>query len=369
MMEIKSPTLLLDEKKCRNNIRMMTEKLKKQKVRFRPHFKTHQSIQIGHWFKEAGVNSITVSSLKMADYFATKGWDDITVAFPVNLRETERIKALSKQINLELVVADLGVATRLNSMVNNPVNIWIKTDTGYHRSGIPVEDTNTFEKIIKEIDSSPNLKLKGLLSHTGNTYHTTSVLQIEKLYNEAVKKLTGLKNRFSDRQTKLQLSLGDTPSFTRVSDLSGINEARPGNFVFFDLMQYHLGVCSLDQIAVALACPVVSKKKKEKQVIIHGGAVHFSKESILDKNHRKIYGRVVKMEEDLWKNAGEENVLTALSQEHGTVQLDNKLYESVNIGDLIYILPVHSCLTANLMKGYLNLNGEYLDHLEGVFSY
>ena len=37
-----------------------------------------------------------------------------------------------------------------------------------------------------------------------------------------------------------------------------------------------------------------------------------------------------------------------------------------NIGYLVGIVPVHSCLTANLMKGYLTLEGEEIDHMERV---
>ena len=39
-----------------------------------------------------------------------------------------------------------------------------------------------------------------------------------------------------------------------------------------------------------------------------------------------------------------------LSQEHGIINAPNKFVSSVKIGDLLYIIPVHSCLTANLMK-------------------
>ncbi len=367
MQNIQSPTLILDEKKCRENIRIMTEKIKRQKIFFRPHFKTHQSVQIGSLFKEAGVKAITVSSVKMAEYFATQGWDDITIAFPVNLREVQKINALAEKINLELVIADPGVPTKLNILLSKPVNIWIKADTGHHRSGIPVEETETYEKIIKEIDSLENLNLKGFLSHTGNTYQAGSVEEIEELHTDAVQKLKVLKNKYATLHPNLQISLGDTPSFASVKDLSGADEARPGNFVFFDLMQYHLGVCSLSQIAVAVACPVVSKKKKEKQIIVHGGAIHFSREFVLDNNQQKIYGRLVELKEKTWIDTGEENILIGLSQEHGTIQLNEEQFEKTNIGELVYILPVHSCLTANLMKEYLSLEGNKIDHMEGAF--
>jgi D-serine deaminase-like pyridoxal phosphate-dependent protein len=67
----------------------------KHSLAFRPHFKTHQSLELGNWFKDYGVTQITVSSLEMAEYFATQ-WNDITVAFPVNVLEINRINSLAK---------------------------------------------------------------------------------------------------------------------------------------------------------------------------------------------------------------------------------------------------------------------------------
>src|SRR5664279_4243936 len=89
IMKITVPTLLVDKQKCLANIKFMSDKAKKNNSTFRPHFKTHQSIEIGNWYKEFGVEKITVSSLRMAEYFTNTGWSDITVAFPVNILEID----------------------------------------------------------------------------------------------------------------------------------------------------------------------------------------------------------------------------------------------------------------------------------------
>ncbi|KPK99745.1 MAG: hypothetical protein AMJ91_06575, partial [candidate division Zixibacteria bacterium SM23_73_3] len=68
--EIVKPTLLLDKKRVMKNIEKMARKAKAAGVRFRSHFKTHQSGEIGNWFRDVGVEAITVSSLDMAQYFA-----------------------------------------------------------------------------------------------------------------------------------------------------------------------------------------------------------------------------------------------------------------------------------------------------------
>ena len=85
--ELERPTLLVNPVIAQQNIAFMAEKARRQGIRFRPHFKTHQSAAVGEWFRQVGVTAITVSSVDMALYFADHGWDDITIAFPVNIRQ------------------------------------------------------------------------------------------------------------------------------------------------------------------------------------------------------------------------------------------------------------------------------------------
>jgi D-serine deaminase-like pyridoxal phosphate-dependent protein len=101
-ISISKPTLLLDSEKARRNIDTMVQKAKDGRVHFRPHFKTHQSAEIGEWFRQAGVSAITVSSVDMALYFAAHGWDDILIAFPVNTRQPKSLNKLAHEIKLHL---------------------------------------------------------------------------------------------------------------------------------------------------------------------------------------------------------------------------------------------------------------------------
>ena len=78
---IETPTLLLDAARAQRNIARMAKKARDNRLRFRPHFKTHQSAAIGEWFRQAGVSAITVSSVAMARYFADHGWDDICLLY------------------------------------------------------------------------------------------------------------------------------------------------------------------------------------------------------------------------------------------------------------------------------------------------
>ena len=130
------PTFVINPDRVRKNIEFMAEKARLAGVRFCPHFKTHQSAEIGNWFREFGVESITVSSVEMAEYFANEGWKKITIAFPVNLRELDKINELSKKIELALLAESSSVINHLNHQLKNKVDLWIKINTGYNRSGI-----------------------------------------------------------------------------------------------------------------------------------------------------------------------------------------------------------------------------------------
>ena len=110
MIEITRPTLVVDKETCLRNIERMTKKAAKYKLHFRPHFKTHQSAKIGEWFKLFGVNAITVSSVQMAEYFASNGWNDITIAISLNVLEMERINRLAASVKLNVLIENKEAA-------------------------------------------------------------------------------------------------------------------------------------------------------------------------------------------------------------------------------------------------------------------
>ena len=113
------PTLILDQDRCRNNIAKMCRLAIERDTILRPHFKTHQSLEIGSWFKDFNIDRITVSSLRMADYFANDGWNDITVAFPVTVREIELINNLARRVKLNLLVEDPVVVRQLEGKLKH----------------------------------------------------------------------------------------------------------------------------------------------------------------------------------------------------------------------------------------------------------
>lgn len=356
MQNIAKPTLLLDALKARDNIRRMKIKADAHKAFFRPHFKTHQSGVVGGWFRREGVAAIAVSSVDMAFYFAQHGWNDITIAFPLNIRDMERINRLASQLSLTLIVDNVHQAEALRSQMLFPVNVMIELDTGQGRTGIEAGDSDAIVRLAAVLDAAPNVRLTGLLTHAGQTYQAKGKTAIEAIAAEAFEKMSVAKNRLG--RPDLLLSWGDTPSCSMLDRLPPFDEWRPGNFVFYDVMQYHIGSCSLDQVAVALLCPVVGVYPSRNQAVVQAGAVHLSGDFIAAEADFRNYGYVVQLGDAGWSVPLPGAWLASLSQEHGIIRFLPGKPIPFSPGDLVAILPIHSCLTADTMGGYLSLSGE-----------
>jgi D-serine deaminase-like pyridoxal phosphate-dependent protein len=356
---IRVPTLFLDPVRCKKNIAKMAAKARRNNVAFRPHVKTHQSLAVARWLKEEGVAKITVSSLKMAAYFAQE-WDDITVAFPTNILEIETINTLASKIQLNLCVENVEVLEFLKNHLKAPVGIFLKMDIGYNRTGIAVDRFSLIDQLLSQMDQTPMLQFKGFLGHAGHSYQCRSKEAVEAVHQTSKEKFLILKSHYQEQYPELTLSYGDTPSCSVTEDFTGIDESRPGNFIFYDLTQNIIGSNELDEIAVAMACPVVAKHPDRNEIVIYGGGVHLSKDRVEDPETGVIFGRIAEKKGSGWGACIPNMHLKSLSQEHGIVSVPKETMRDYAIGDLLWVLPVHSCMAADLMKEFHTPEGAIL---------
>ena len=359
------PTPILDPGRVRTNIQRMSEKAHRSSVAFRPHFKTHQSLEIGRMFRETGIDRIAVSSLRMAKVFASDGWTDILVAFPFNIREWDAVNELRSICDLQLLVDHGDTVRFLTDHLDDPLPVWIKVDSGYGRSGVRWNHPE-LTTLARQIVESGNLRLAGLLTHGGHSYHARDVAELRHIAE-------GNRTRMNRAQHTLVqagipvpvVSVGDTPGCSLSDDFAGVDEIRPGNFVFHDLMQLRLGSCGENDLAMVLACPVVGVYPDRNEVVILGGAVHFSKERLSDPEG-DVFGLGIHVDKAGFGGLVPEIRITGLSQEHGIVRMPEDACRQVRVGDILTFVPVHSCLTADQYDHYRTTAGERIDRINSV---
>jgi D-serine deaminase-like pyridoxal phosphate-dependent protein len=354
-MKVKKPALVVDKSKVLRNIRRMMDKVTASggSIRFRPHFKTHQSVETGEWLRELGVTSITVSSVDMAIYFALQGWKDITIGILLNPFQLPDLKNIDHSVALHLLVDTKDAVIQLDRELDREVNVWLKIDTGYHRSGIEWHNRGEILATAKAIEPIEKLNFKGVFTHSGHSYDAQSTAEIKQVYHDTVTKLQYIRDFLAQKGIQpVEISIGDTPTASVMEKFYGIDELRCGNFVYYDLMQMQLGSCREEEIAAAVACPVIGRYPQRDEIVIYGGAIHISKESVTLEGGQKAYGLVAMPDELLqhWGPALKHTYVTSLTQEHGIIKTPHEMLNRIKVGDTVMILPVHSCLTANLLK-------------------
>jgi D-serine deaminase-like pyridoxal phosphate-dependent protein len=361
-VQITHPTLRLEEAAARRNIERMVGKARASGVRFRPHFKTHQSAEVGRWFRDCGVEAITVSSLAMARYFAADGWHDITLAVPVNLCQLDEIDRLAGEVRLGLLIDNRESLHALTQRLGNPADLWIEIDPGYGRTGVPWDRTEIVVELARIAGKASNLRLQGLLTHSGHTYTADSEEQIRQIFDQTAVRMGSLRDALQREGLDCRISVGDTPGCSVVERFTGVDEVRPGCFVLYDLMQHRLGCCETTDIALTVACPVIGIYPERSRVAIYGGTVHLGREP-LPHGGGTIYGLALpegRIPAEDFQGAAR---LTGLTQEHGVIEADQEMIRGLAPGDLLTIYPVHACITAALHNSYLDKDGRRIDRL------
>lgn len=353
---IQKPALVIDENRCKRNINRMAEKASRNHCEFRPHFKTHQSRTVGRWFREAGIKGITVSTPEMALYFAEDGWDDITIGFPFHPSQINALLELEKRSKLQLFINSTEHLRLLGNQLRNPFKWYVEVDPGYGRSGIHYKNKDLIKELVDQSDVLDKSQFKGFYIHDGRTYQARGKSEITKTIEPVISILKDLKEQFPSAK----LSLGDTPSASCLDNFDGIDILTPGNLVFYDWMQVQIGSCSLDDVAVFALLPIAQHIKNEKRIILHGGAVHLSKDFITESGKRN-YGQVIHYSDNESIRPEKELFLGSLSQEHGIINYESEISEEIADTHKVWVCPVHSCLTANLFDHYITTEGKKIE--------
>ena len=327
-----TPALLLDETVLERNLARMAEKARSLGVSLRPHVKTHKCPPIAALQRERGATGITVSTLAEARAFAEAGFHDQTWAFPLPLSRVDEALELTGRIDLGLTVDSVEALDALTAR-GARARVWLKVDCGYGRAGVdPTSEAAT--KLAGRVHETPGLRFAGILSHSGHAYGVDSPMEAAAVAEEERGVMAGLADRLRRSGIPVPgVSVGSTPSMAQARDLTGVTEARPGNYAFYDYTQVALGSCAVKDVAVTVLATVISRGRDHS--VVDAGALALSKDLGPDERPRG-YGR-------LWRGLDEpaldpELRVLSVSQEHGI------LNAPLSVGTRVRILPNHSCL-------------------------
>ena len=143
------------------------------------------------------------------------------------------------------------------------------------------------------------------------------------------------------------VSVGSTPTALSALALDGVTELRAGVYVFFDLVMFNIGVCTMDEIALSVLTTAIGHQEDKGWAIVDAGWMAMSRDRGTQKQKRDFgYGQVCA--EDGTPIAG--YVMDSANQEHGILcradGIDHGIAGRFPVGTRLRILPNHACATA-----------------------
>lgn len=364
--DLSTPCLVLDRGKLERNIRRMSSAMARLGVSLRPHLKTAKSADVARMAVAGEAGGITVSTIAEAQYFAERGFRDITIAAGTTPEKLDRIQSvISNDLILNVITDDVSVARVIGSHPAT-VRALIEIDSGESRGGVdPASDA------VIEIGRGLGEKLAGVLTHAGHSYECRTVEQVREVAEqERVAVTTAAEHLRAAGMTCGTVSVGSTPTMSHGERLDGVTEARPGVYMFGDLFQAAIHTCTRDDIALTVLASVIGVRPDANQILLDAGALALSKDrSTANTAEDAGFGLVWDLD---GRDGFGECVIHDVYQEHGIARgLEGGLklpFDALTVGTKVRIAMNHSCLTAAAHNRYYVVDGnrEVLDEWHRV---
>ena len=393
--ELATPAVLIDRARAQRNIDRMQAAADARGVRLRPHTKTHKSPIVAGWQIERGAIGICCAKLGEAEVFAAAlrrrsgqaGQLDIRLPYPLNPANAGRVIALLEHTTLSFIVDHPVVARQWSEAMvraGTQVDVLVKVDVGFHRCGIDPAGAGAVD-MIKGVAALPGLRLRGLLAHAGQAYHAHSEDELRRMAEGEAATLRDLVARCRTAGITIdEVSAGATPPARFSLQEDGFTEYRPGNYVYFDRTQVALGAATLDDCALTVLARVVSKPAADR-IILDAGSKTLTNDGARGFAPAPGYGTVLR-----WTGghsllahrsatreggsggqylsgievpvADDQLLIERLSEEHATVRVTNGS-TGLEPGDLVRIVPNHSCVVSNLVDQAWLVDGDTVEPL------
>ena len=351
LLDLPTPSLLLDRDRLERNVRRMRERLASKGVALRLHVKTAKNVEVARLAIGADTGPITVSTLAEAEYFISHGFTDILYAVGIVPAKLARVIELRKRgIDLKVIVDSVEAA---RAAANAEVPALIEIDSDGHRAGIVPGDAR-----LLEVAGALGACCAGAMTHAGDSYNVRSVDAIRAVAareREAVVECA--RHVRAAGITCNIVSVGSTPTATFGESFEGVTEVRVGVYVFFDLVMAGLGVCAVDDIALSVLGSVIGHQRERHWIITDAGWMAMSRDRGTA-NHAvdQGYGLVC----DAHGRPHDDLIMVDANQEHGIIARRDGApidFSRFPIGSLVRVLPNHACATGAQHRAYHVLRG------------
>ncbi|MEP7291816.1 MAG: alanine racemase [Chloroflexota bacterium] len=331
--ELETPRVLIDLDRMEQNIERMQALCDDSGIALRPHIKTHKIPEIARMQINAGAVGIACQKVSEAEVFAQAGLDDIMIPYNIlGATKTARFADLALYNRMTTVADNLVVINGLSetaAALDIRLRVMVDLATEIERTGASVGQA---VELAQAIEANEHLHFAGLMVYPSNPTIRPIIQEVLTRLDEAgigVDTVSG----------------GGTGAVLTARDLPELTEMRVGTYVFNDWQTAAKGWCSFDDCAMTVRATVISRPT-ETRAILDSGSKTLSSDVF-----EGGYGYIVEYPDAR---------IYKLNEEHGFVDL-SACTTRPKIGEVVSIIPVHTCVVTNLYNVLYGVRGEQVE--------
>lgn len=329
--EVDTPALVLDLDVFEKNQATLFD-LVRNRVRVRPHAKTHKCPDVGRRQVALGAVGMCCQKVSEAEAMVNGGIADVLVTNEiVGARKLERLAALSKRAKIGVCV-DHADQVKALGLTGATLEVYVEVDVGMRRCGVPPGEPVV--QLAKKILEYPNLRFAGLQAYQGRAQHFRSMEERHAAIELAAQHVAHTKKLLLQNNIGCPIVTGAGSGTFMLEVEAGVwDEIQPGSYAFMDAdYAKNEWAAPLPRFGHALfVLTTVMSRPSDRMAIVDAGL----KASSVDSGMPGVWQKDLQY--------------TKASDEHGWVEGR----EVPPLGEKLLLVPGHCDPTINLYDWYV----------------
>lgn len=342
LASVETPVGVVDLGRTRENVERAVAYCREHGIAWRPHVKTHKSLEMARLQLEFGATGLTVATAHEAEVMSAVTGDLLLAHPPSSVAKVDRLCGLPRSVELKVGLDSIEVLRLLArgaAAAERTFGILVEFDAGLGRTG--VVDPAEAVRVAEEAASLPGVRFDGLMFYPGH-------IRIPR--SRQAGRLARLSKRIAAFAAELSqaglaprvISGGSTPTMWDSHLLSGVTEVRAGTCIYNDRDIVGMGAAAPEHLAYTVLATVISTAVPDAAVV-DAGSKALSKETL--GSGAPGYGVLFDRPEV---------TVRAINEEHGILDLSGTDWRPA-VGEQLRLVPNHVCVSVNLH-----------DHLWGI---
>jgi 3-hydroxy-D-aspartate aldolase len=230
--DVDTPALILDLPSFEKNQHTLFD-LVKNRVRVRPHAKTHKCPEVAKRQLALGAVGMCCQKVSEAEAMVDGGIGDVLVSNEiVGAPKIARLAALSRRAKIGVCVDNLE-NLRAIAATGAKLDVYIEIDVGMRRCGVAPGEPAV--SLAREIVKSGNLRFAGLQAYHGRAQHIRSMEERHAVIETAAQHVEHTKRLLAEAGIACPIVTGaGSGTFMLEVEAGAWDEIQPGSYAFMD---------------------------------------------------------------------------------------------------------------------------------------